>query len=245
MTHEEFQPAEDPKDSQEFSVIGLGGSAGGSEAFEEFFSQLPPKSGCAFVMVMHLDPHHKSMLPELISKVTDLDVTQAEDAMEVERNRIYIIPPNATITISGGVLNPYRTRAGKKRQTTHRRFFSDRSPKTAKNGRWEFCFREPARTRTQGLKEIKFAGGMSMVQDPSTAKFENMPQHAITSGVGRRGAAGRTTRRASGRISREARGDSVLKNPRTNRPGRKTLRSFWMKFMSAPAVTYRATKEQP
>ncbi len=182
MTHEEFQPAEDPKDSQEFSVIGLGGSAGGSEAFEEFFSQLPPKSGCAFVMVMHLDPHHKSMLPELISKVTDLDVTQAEDATEVERNRIYIIPPKATITISDGVLN--LTEPALERGV--RRPIDDFFRSLAQDRKERAVGILSSGTGTDGtqeLKEIKFAGGMSMVQDPSTAKFENMPQHAITSGV--------------------------------------------------------------
>src|SRR5262245_1543928 len=83
-------------------IVGIGASAGGLNAFKTFFTHMPADSGMAFVLVQHLDPHHKSMLVELLGRHTAMAVTEAEDRMQVEDNRIHIIPPNATLTIKNG-----------------------------------------------------------------------------------------------------------------------------------------------
>jgi two-component system CheB/CheR fusion protein len=67
-----------------FSIVGIGASAGGLEAFEQFFSKMPPDSGLAFVLVPHLDPSHASMMTELLRRVTKMEVDQAQDGMKVE-----------------------------------------------------------------------------------------------------------------------------------------------------------------
>src|SRR5690348_7539016 len=85
-------------------IVGLGASAGGLDAFKSFFAAMPPRSGMAFVLVQHLDPHHKSLLVELLSNHTEMPVVQAEDGMAVAVDHVFVIPPNAVMTIKGGIL---------------------------------------------------------------------------------------------------------------------------------------------
>jgi two-component system CheB/CheR fusion protein len=85
-------------------VVGLGASAGGLDAYRAFFANMPPHSGMAFVLVQHLDPHHKSLLVELLSSHTKMPVVQAEDGMAVAADRVFVIPPNAVLTIEAGIL---------------------------------------------------------------------------------------------------------------------------------------------
>src|ERR1700754_741081 len=85
-------------------VVGLGASAGGLEAFQTFLGSTPADSGLAFVLVQHLDPNHESMLAELLSRRTDMPVRQVTDGMPIEPNNVYLIPPNASLFISNGIL---------------------------------------------------------------------------------------------------------------------------------------------
>lgn len=85
-------------------VVGLGASVGGLEAFKAFLANMPEQSGMAFVLVQHLDPHHKSLLVDLLTKYTEMQVAQAEDGMALAANHVFVIPPNAVLTIKAGVL---------------------------------------------------------------------------------------------------------------------------------------------
>src|SRR5437868_11704834 len=87
-----------------FPVVGIGGSAGGLEAFSSLLSRLPEKTGMAFVFVQHLDPHHDSTLGEILSRATKIRVTDASEGMVVERNHIYVIPSNKELIIKDGHL---------------------------------------------------------------------------------------------------------------------------------------------
>ena len=82
-----------------FPIVGLGASAGGLEAFKNFFSAMPNSSGMSFVLIQHLDPTHESLMKDLLSRYTKMNVIQAEDKMEVKENHIYLIPPNREMTI--------------------------------------------------------------------------------------------------------------------------------------------------
>lgn len=91
-------------------VVGMGASAGGLEAFEQFFTHLPPDTGTlaggmAFVLVQHLAPDHASLLSELLVKYTRMPVRQLQAETPVEPGHVYVIPPDATLTITGGVLH--------------------------------------------------------------------------------------------------------------------------------------------
>src|ERR1700756_2515639 len=85
-------------------LVGLGASAGGLDAFKAFFANMPPQGGMAFVLVQHLDPHHKSLLAELLSNHTEMPVVQAKDGTRVVANHVFVIPPNAVLTIEAGLL---------------------------------------------------------------------------------------------------------------------------------------------
>src|SRR5262245_25910137 len=97
---------EPPPDARpkRFPVVGMGASAGGLEAFQSFFTHMPPDGGMAFVLVQHLDPAHGTLMPELLARHTAMPVAQVQDETPVEPDHVYVIPPNATLTIEGGVL---------------------------------------------------------------------------------------------------------------------------------------------
>ncbi|MEP6685958.1 MAG: chemotaxis protein CheB, partial [Verrucomicrobiota bacterium] len=95
-------------------VVGLGASAGGLEALESFFDAMPSDSGMAFVVIQHLSPTHKSMMPELLSRHTPMPVCQAEDGARAEPNHVYLIPPKKCLTIFKGklLLTEWDSKAG-------------------------------------------------------------------------------------------------------------------------------------
>jgi chemotaxis response regulator CheB len=83
----------EPAVPSRFPIVALGASAGGLEAFETFFTAMPPKSGIAFVLIAHLDPTYVSLLPELIQRHTQMVVAQMQDEMLVEPDHVYVTPP--------------------------------------------------------------------------------------------------------------------------------------------------------
>ncbi|HEX5422841.1 MAG TPA: chemotaxis protein CheB, partial [Candidatus Acidoferrales bacterium] len=85
-------------------IAALGASAGGLQALEKFFKNMPDDSGIAFVVVQHLAPDHASALPELLASCTDMAVVQARDRAKAEPNHVYIIPPGATLTVKNNRL---------------------------------------------------------------------------------------------------------------------------------------------
>src|SRR6476660_8892641 len=93
-----------PAPSEPLLIVAIGASAGGLEAYRSFFSHMPPDHGMAFVLVQHLAPDSHSMLAELVGRSTHMEVVQAADGDPVEAGHVYVIPPDATLTIQGGVL---------------------------------------------------------------------------------------------------------------------------------------------
>ncbi|MGA9655545.1 MAG: chemotaxis protein CheB, partial [Polyangia bacterium] len=88
-----------------FPIIGIGASAGGLEALDQFFRHVPDRSGLAFVVVQHLDPTHKDMMVELLARATPMKVVQVKDRLMVEPDHVYVIPPNKNLSILHGVLH--------------------------------------------------------------------------------------------------------------------------------------------
>ncbi len=91
-------------DETDFPIVGIGASAGGLEAFEQFFTNMPPDTGMAFVLIQHLDPTHKSILPDLIRRYTSMNVVEIQDGRKVEPNTVFVIPPNRYLGILHGKL---------------------------------------------------------------------------------------------------------------------------------------------
>jgi len=88
-----------------FPIVGIGASAGGLEAIEQFLGNVPENSGRAYIVVQHLDPTHKGMLPELLQRISKMKVFQVKDRMVVKPNCVYVIPPNKTMSIRKGILH--------------------------------------------------------------------------------------------------------------------------------------------
>src|SRR6266545_7458377 len=88
-----------------FPIVGIGASAGGLEALEIFFANMPADSGMAFVIIQHLDPTRKGIMVELLQRGTAMPVVQVKDQTRVKPNHVYIIPPNKDMSILRGVLH--------------------------------------------------------------------------------------------------------------------------------------------
>lgn len=89
-------------DTGQFPIVGIGASAGGLEALEQFLGNVPENSGMAYVIIQHLDPTQKGMLPELLQRITRMKVFQVKDRMAVKSNCVYVIPPNKSMSILKG-----------------------------------------------------------------------------------------------------------------------------------------------
>jgi len=170
------------KGDRGFPIVGIGASAGGLKAFQEFFTNMPANSGMAFVLVQHLAPHHLSILSEIVSRYTSMQVLEVEDGMAVESNCVYIIPPNRDMALLNGTLQliePH-TPHGQRlpidyffrslAQDQHERAIGIVLSGTASDG-------------TQGLCAIKGEGGLVMAQSPQSAEFDGMPRSAIATGL--------------------------------------------------------------
>ena len=90
------------RDATMVPVVGIGASAGGLEAIGELLTNLPGETGMAFLLVQHLDPSHPTMLPEILAKKTAMRVCEAREDQAVQPDHVYVIPPNAVMTIEDG-----------------------------------------------------------------------------------------------------------------------------------------------
>jgi len=164
------------------SIVGIGASAGGLEAFELFFKNMPADSGMAFVLIPHLSPEHKSIMPELLSRHTGMSVVQAENGMPVKPNSVYIIPPDKDMSILGGALQLFEP--VERRGIRHPIDFFFRSLAQDQGEKSACIILSGTGTEgTQGLKEIKGEGGLVLAQDPKTAKYDGMPASAVATGL--------------------------------------------------------------
>ena len=143
-------------------VVGIGASAGGLDAFKSFFRIMPPSTGMAFVVLQHLDPH-KSLLVELLSGCTAMQVAHAEDGMVVTADRVYVIPPNAVLTIKGGVLRLSTPAPAREHRRPIDSFFTSLAED---QGEHAVCIilSGSGSDGTQGLKAVKEHGGFTMAQ---------------------------------------------------------------------------------
>ena len=163
------------------TVVGIGASAGGFEAFGELLNALPNDTGMAFVLVQHLDPRHTSALAGLLGHRTKLPVVEVSQGTVVLPNRIYVIPPNANMSIARGVLSlTPRPEAGERYMPIDSFLCSlavDQKSKAI-----GVILSGAATDGTLGLKAIKAEGGITFAQDES-AKFDGMPRNAVVAGV--------------------------------------------------------------
>jgi two-component system CheB/CheR fusion protein len=171
-----------PTEERSFPIVGMGASAGGLEAFEQFFKNMPPDSGMAFILVPHLDPTHTSIMPDLLKKYTNMKVIQAEDGVKVQPDSVYIIPPNKDMAILNGTLQLMEpTEARDQRLPID--YFLRSLAKDQKEKAVSIILSGTGTDGTLGLRTIKGELGMAMVQNLDSAKYDGMPRSAIETGL--------------------------------------------------------------
>ena len=165
-----------------FPIVGIGASAGGLEALEQFMGRVPAGSGMAFVIVQHLDPTRKGIMPELLQRATTMKVVQVKDRTKARPDCVYVIPPNKDMSILHGVLHLLDPAAPRGLRLPIDSFFrslaldqQERSIGVILSGMGS--------DGTLGLRAIKEKAGVVLVQEPATAKFDGMPRSAIDAGL--------------------------------------------------------------
>lgn len=172
---------DDAPHSASFPIVGVGASAGGLESFEQLFQHVPSDSGMAFVLVQHLDPDHPSLLTEILQRATAMPVTEAQDQIAVMPNNVYIIPPNRDMVIFHGMLQlsvPEKPRGQRMPIDAFLRSLAEDQGEKAIG----IILSGTGTDGTLGLRAILGAGGVSLVQEPTSAKYDGMPASAIGSG---------------------------------------------------------------
>ena len=163
-----------------FPIVGIGASAGGLEALEQFLGNVPENSGMAYIVVQHLDPTHKGMLPELLQRISKMKVFQVKDRMVVRPNCIYVIPPNKTMSIFKGILHLHKPLL-ERGQRLPIDFFLLSLAEERKELGVGLILSGMGSDGSLGIRAIKEKNGIAMVQDPKNAKFDSMPHNAINS----------------------------------------------------------------
>ena len=166
----------------DFPIVGIGASAGGLEALEQFLRNVPENSGIAIIIIQHQDPDHEGMLPELLQRVTKMKVSRIVDRMRVKPNGVYVIPSGQDLSILHGVLHLFTPNAPRGLRLPIDFFFrslaDDRQAHSV-----GVILSGMGSDGTLGIKAIKELGGLVLTQEPASAKFDSMPRCAIESGM--------------------------------------------------------------
>ena len=177
---------------RDFPIVGIGASAGGLKAFEAFFSGMPADTdgfgnltagpGMAFILVQHLAPDHKSILAELISSFTRMQVFEVRDGMEVKINCVYIIAPNRDMALLNGALQLMEPTERRGQRLPIDFFFSSLAQDQRERA-IAIILSGTGSDGTLGVRAIKGEGGMVIVQNPASTEFVGMPRSAIATGM--------------------------------------------------------------
>ena len=171
--------------SKNFYVVGIGASAGGLRALEEFFENMPSDGGAAFIVIQHLSPDFKSLMKELLERRTRMAVHRVEESMAIAPNNVYLIPPGKNLIVEEGVLHLSEQQSRKIHGAISFPidiFFNSLADSYGSQA-VGIVLSGTGSDGTQGLQAIKAVGGTVLVQDPNTAEFDGMPQSAISKGI--------------------------------------------------------------
>ena len=165
-----------------FPVVGIGASAGGLDAVKNFLKALPANPGMAFVFVQHLSPEHISILPEILQRFTPFPTHQITDNLHLEKDNLYIIPENKTVTALDGMLKLAPLDGHNKKGNTIDLFFSSLGV-VHQSFAVGIVLSGSLNDGTVGMQVIKSYGGLTFAQDEGSAAFDSMPNSAVKSGA--------------------------------------------------------------
>jgi chemotaxis response regulator CheB len=161
-------------------IVAIGASAGGLEALHKFFENMPEDSGIGFVVVTHARPQRESMLPELLSNSTRMPVVSSTEGMAIKQNQV-IVAKDSFLTVKNGVLS--RTKEISEVSYHSIDYFFRALAADQQQHATSVVLSGSGNDGTLGIKAIKAAGGMVMVQDPGSAKYTGMPESALATGL--------------------------------------------------------------
>ena len=159
-------------------IVGIGASAGGLAPLEKFLAAVPTNSHMAYVVVQHLDPTHKAMLPELLQRVTAMPVHEARQNMRIKPDCVYVIPPNTEISVIDGMLRLASPSEPRGLRLPINVLFSSLAGTLGERA-IGVVLSGMGSDGTLGLQAIKAVGGLTLVQQPDSAQFNAMPASAI------------------------------------------------------------------
>ncbi|MDI6809855.1 MAG: CheR family methyltransferase [Candidatus Eisenbacteria bacterium] len=165
-----------------FPVVGIGASAGGLEAIEQFLRKVPANSGLAFVIIQHMDPTHKGIMHELLGRATSMKVFQVRDRMRIKPDCVYVIPPNKDMSLLHGVLHLFEPQAPRGLRLPIDYFLRSLAEDRQESS-IGVILSGMGSDGTMGLRAIKEKMGLAVVQEPASAKFDSMPRSAISAGL--------------------------------------------------------------
>ncbi|MDG4882902.1 CheR family methyltransferase [Mesorhizobium sp. WSM4884] len=166
--------------SEPFPIIGIGASAGGIGALQKFFPEVPANSGFAYVVIQHLDAEHESVLASIIQRCTTIETQTATESMEIEPDRIYVIPPGVSVTVEKHRFHIARMAANRAKRTPIDDFFTSLARETAETAAG-VILSGTGSDGTIGLRAIKEHGGLTLAQEG--AEYDGMMRSAVQSGL--------------------------------------------------------------
>ncbi len=162
-------------------VVGLGASAGGLAPLEQFLSSAPAVGGLAYLVVQHMDPNHKTLLAELLQRATEMPVLEAVDSQRIEANTVYVIPPDAELTVARGALHLAKPSEPRGQRLPIDVLFGSLARELGEHA-IGVVLSGMGSDGTLGLQAIKTQGGLTLAQQPESAQFNSMPSSAIAAG---------------------------------------------------------------
>jgi two-component system, chemotaxis family, CheB/CheR fusion protein len=176
-------PEPSPPDSpSRLFVVGLGASAGGIKALKEFFASVPPATGVAYAVILHLSPDHDSRLAEVLQTTAPMPVSQVTTSTPISPDHVYVVPPNKSLSIADGIFTVAEFTRLEQRRAPVDVFFRALADT---HGSRSICavLSGTGPNGSAGLKRIKEYGGLVLAQDPTEAEYPDMPRNAIATGL--------------------------------------------------------------
>jgi two-component system CheB/CheR fusion protein len=177
----EQERTEPKQQSTKPSIVGIGASAGGIQALQTFFEALPDRTGVAFVVIVHLAPESHSELPRILATRTRMPVTQVHEPASLEPDHVYVIPPDRHLRISDNEISAHQFDSPRGQRAPIDLFF--RSLAERHGDGFAIILTGAGSDGAVGLKAVKEAGGIILVQDPNEAEYASMPRSAIATGL--------------------------------------------------------------
>ena len=177
VTKKDLSPSKTSAINQ-FPIVGIGASAGGLEALEAFFKNMPENNGMAFVVIQHLDPTRVDIMPEILQRITPMKVLHASDELELKPCHVYVIPPNKSMSILNTKLHLFDRVESRGLRLPIDIFFSSLAADRL-DASIGIILSGMGSDGSLGIKAIKEKRGIVLVQEPTTAKFDGMPRSAL------------------------------------------------------------------